>query len=195
MSGCGYSPMLVGIQYQSQKAISLFDKNQPTCQPTGTKSKWVVDLLTEDFLIIDHETGSGSSTQAYRKEKKKPFLTIDELIKWLTKPEIKNNKKIRSKLISKTDEKGFNLMEKSDNKNNESSDSEYDTADEDSNIYFEKIEDPYINKIAEAGKFNKSEVYDYYVFMPKGFAKNEPLGFFESIEEKIANIYKRELVD
>ncbi|CAG8663997.1 11518_t:CDS:2, partial [Paraglomus brasilianum] len=70
----------------------------------------------------------------------------------------------------------------------------YDTAEEEPDIHFEKIKDPYINRIAEAGKFNEGEVCDYYAFVPKGYyAENEPLGFFESIEEKIANVYKSEL--
>ena len=35
---------------------------------------------------------------------------------------------------------------------------------------------------------------DYYAFVPKGYyAEGEPLAFFESIEEKIINVYKREL--
>ncbi|CAG8560191.1 2394_t:CDS:2 [Ambispora leptoticha] len=50
--------------------------------------------------------------------------------------------------------------------NNESSNLEYDTAKEKPDIYFKKIKNLYINRIAEAGKFN---------------------------EEKIINIYKRQL--
>ncbi|CAG8761387.1 2352_t:CDS:2, partial [Dentiscutata heterogama] len=43
-------------------------------------------------------------------------------------------------------------------------------------------------------KFNEGEVCDYYAFVPKGYyAEGEPLAFFESIEEKIADIYKKEL--
>ena len=104
----------------------------------------------------------------------------------------KNNKKIRSKPIPKTDEEWFDLMEKLDD--NEPSDSEYDTADEEPDVYFEKINDPYINRITETEKFNEGEVCDYYAFVPKEYyAENEPLGFFESIEEKIVNVYKREL--
>ncbi|CAG8648777.1 1289_t:CDS:2, partial [Paraglomus occultum] len=125
-----------------------FDENPPTHQPTQPReaSAPAVDLLTD--------------------------LTIDELIKRLSKPEIDNEK------------------------DSEPSDSEYDTAEEEPDIHFEKIKDPYINRIAEAGKFNEGEVLvcDYYAFVPKGYyAENKPLGFFESIEEKIANVYKREL--
>ena len=129
-----------------------FDENPPTHQPTQPReaSAPAVDLLID--------------------------LTIDELIKRLSKPEIKNNKKIDNE------------------KDSEPSDSEYYTAEEEPDIHFEKIKDPYINRIAEAGKFNEGEVCDYYAFVPKGYyAENEPLGFFESIEEKIANVYKREL--
>ncbi|CAG8659792.1 10274_t:CDS:1, partial [Diversispora eburnea] len=98
-----------------------------------------------------------------------------------------------SKPIPKTDEEWYDLME-TDDEDSELNDSEYDTADEDPNIYFEKIKDPYINRILEAEKFNEGEVCDYYAFVPKGYyAENEPLGFFESIEEKIVDIYKREL--
>ncbi|CAG8805065.1 28392_t:CDS:1, partial [Racocetra persica] len=137
----------------------------------------------------------GPSSIIQGEQKKKSILTIDELLKWLSKPEIKNNKKIRSKPIPKTDEEWFDLMESNDdNKGSEPSDSEYDTADEDPDIYFEKIVDPYINRISEAEKFNKGEVCDYYAFVSKGyFAEGEPLAFFESTEEKIANVYKREL--
>ncbi|CAG8841226.1 32600_t:CDS:1, partial [Racocetra persica] len=107
----------------------------------------------------------------------------------LSKPGIKNNKKIRSKPIPKTDEEWFDLMESNDdNKDSEPSDSEYNTADKDPDIYFKKIVDPYINRISEAENFNKGEVCDYYVSVLKGyFAEGEPLAFFESIEEKIAN--------
>ncbi|CAG8656996.1 7535_t:CDS:2, partial [Dentiscutata heterogama] len=78
--------------------------------------------------------------------------------------------------------------------NSEPSDSEYDTAKEEPNIHFEKIKDPYINRIAEARKFNKDKVCDYYAFVPKGYyAEGEPLAFFKTIEEKIADIYKKEL--
>ncbi|CAG8748062.1 24475_t:CDS:2, partial [Racocetra persica] len=45
------------------------------------------------------------------------FLT-NELIKWLTKPGIKNNKKIRSKPIPKTEKEWFDLMESNNNKPN-----------------------------------------------------------------------------
>ncbi|CAG8726938.1 15094_t:CDS:2 [Dentiscutata erythropus] len=85
-------------------------------------------------------------------------------------------------------------MEIDNEKNNEPSDSEYDTAEEEPDIHFEKIKDPYINRIAEARKFNEGEVCDYYAFVPKGYyAEGEPLAFFESIKEKIADIYKKEL--
>ena len=113
-----------------------FDENPPTHQPTQPReaSAPAVDLLID--------------------------LTIDELIKWLSKP----------------------------------SDSEYDTADEDLDVYFEKIKDPYINRKSEAEKFNEGEVCDYYAFVPREYhAESEPLAFFESVEEKIADVYKREL--
>ena len=122
-----------------------FDENPPTHQPAQPReaSAPAVDLLTD--------------------------LTIDELIKRLSKPS-------------------------DDVEHRSSASSEYDTAEEEPDIHFEKIKDPYINRIAEAGKFNEGEVCDYYAFVPKGYyAENEPLGFFESIEEKIANVYKREL--
>ncbi|CAG8672787.1 3261_t:CDS:2, partial [Racocetra persica] len=59
----------------------------------------------------DPEAGPGPRTQIHREQKKKLVLTINELIKWLSKPEIKNNKKIRSKLVPKTDKEWFDLME------------------------------------------------------------------------------------
>ncbi|CAG8660298.1 24557_t:CDS:10 [Gigaspora margarita] len=112
----------------------------------------------------------------------------------LSKPEVKNNKKIRSKPIPKTDEEWYDIMEIDNKKVSEPSDSEYDTTEEEPDIYFEKIKDPYINRITEAKKLNEGEIYDYYAFVPEGYyAENEPLDFFEYIEEKIANAYKREL--
>ncbi|CAG8642538.1 5542_t:CDS:2 [Ambispora gerdemannii] len=84
--------------------------------------------------------------------------------------------------------------ESDDNKGSEPSDSEYDTTYEDSNVYFEKIIDPYINRITKAKNLNEGEVCDYYAFISKGYyAENELLDFFESIEEKIINVYKSEL--
>ncbi|CAG8627134.1 1522_t:CDS:2, partial [Diversispora eburnea] len=136
-----------------------------------------VDLLTEDIPDIKVEPSSNNQGE----QKKKSILTIDEIIKWLSKPEIKNNKKIRSKPMSKTDEEWFDLMETDDDKDSEPSDSEYDTADEDP-------------EITETEKFNEGKVCDYYAFVSKEYyAEGEPLGFFESIEKKIANVYKREL--
>ncbi|CAG8511869.1 7298_t:CDS:2 [Racocetra persica] len=105
---------------------------------------------------------------------------IDELIKWLSKPEIKNNKKIRSKHIPKNNKEWYDLMEIDNEKDSEPSDSEYDTAEKEPDIHFEKIKDLYINRIAEARKFNEGE--------------GEPLAFSKSIKEKIADIYKKELV-
>ncbi|RIB03535.1 hypothetical protein C2G38_2224769 [Gigaspora rosea] len=85
-------------------------------------------------------------------------------------------------------------QKKNEDKDSEPNDLEYDTANENPDVYFKKIKDPYINRILKAEKFNEGEVCDYYAFMPKGYyAENEPLSFFESIEEKIANVYKREL--
>ncbi|CAG8703179.1 17035_t:CDS:10, partial [Dentiscutata erythropus] len=81
--------------------------------------------------------------------------------------------------IPKNDKEWYDLMEIDNKKDSEPSDSEYDTAEEEPDIHFEKIKDPYINRIAEARKFNEGE--------------GEPLAFFESIEEKIADIYKKEL--
>ncbi|CAJ0626785.1 3504_t:CDS:1 [Entrophospora sp. SA101] len=167
-----------------------FDENPPTLQPREA-SALAVDLLTDD--VPNTEAGSSSNTQ--EEQKKKSILTIDELIKWLSKPEIKNNKKIRSKHIPKNNKEWYDLMEIDNEKDSEPSDSEYDTAEEEPDIHFEKIKDPYINRIAEARKFNEGEVCDYYAFVPKGYyAEGEPLAFFESIEEKIADIYKKELV-
>ncbi|CAG8637766.1 6932_t:CDS:1, partial [Diversispora eburnea] len=168
-----------------------FDENLPTLQPAQLREENVpaVDLLTDD--IPDIKAKPSSNIQG--EQKKKSILTIDELIKCVSKPGIKNNKKIRSKPIPKTDEEWYDLIE-TDDEDSEPSDSEYDTADEDPNIYFEKIKNPYINRISETEKFNEGEVCDYYAFVPKGYyAENEPLGFFESIEEKITNVYKREL--
>ncbi|CAJ0643580.1 12690_t:CDS:2 [Entrophospora sp. SA101] len=166
-----------------------FDENPPTLQPREASAP-AVDLLTDD--VPNTEAGSSSNTQ--EEQKKKSILTIDELIKWLSKPEIKNNKKIRSKHIPKNNKEWYDLMEIDNEKDSEPSDSEYDTAEEEPDIHFEKIKDPYINRIAEARKFNEGEVCDYYAFVPKGYyAEGEPLAFFESVEEKIADVYKREL--
>ncbi|CAG8778107.1 19035_t:CDS:2, partial [Dentiscutata erythropus] len=96
--------------------------------------------------------------------------------------------------ISKNDKEWYDLMEIDNEKDSEPSDSEYDTAEEKPDIHFEKIKDSYINRIAEARKFNEDEVCDYYAFVPKEYyAEGEPLVFFESIEEKIVDIYKKEL--
>ncbi|CAG8725261.1 17074_t:CDS:2, partial [Dentiscutata heterogama] len=46
--------------------------------------------------------------------------------------------------------------------NSEPSDSEYDTAEEEPDIHFEKIKDLYINRIAEARKFNEEKIADIY---------------------------------
>ncbi|CAG8638972.1 11939_t:CDS:1, partial [Diversispora eburnea] len=164
-----------------------FDENPPTLQ-LREENVPAVDLLTDDIKV-------GPSSIIQGEQKKKSILTIDELMKWLSKPGIKNNKKIRSEPIPKTDEEWFDLMESDDDdKDREPSDSEYDTAEEEPDIHFEKINDPYINRISEAKKFNEGEVCDYYAFVPKEYyAEGEPLAFFESIEEKIANIYKKEL--
>ncbi|CAG8605772.1 2892_t:CDS:2 [Diversispora eburnea] len=67
---------------------------------------------------------------------------------------------------------------------NEPSDSEYDTAEKELDIYFEKIKNPYINRKSEVEKFNEGEGY---------YAEDKLLAFFESIEEKITDIYKKEL--
>ncbi|CAG8666260.1 4083_t:CDS:2, partial [Ambispora gerdemannii] len=134
-----------------------FDENSSMHQPREVREP-AVDLLTNDIPDI----GSGSSSNTQEEQKKESILTIDELIKWLSKPEIKNNKKIRSKPIPKTDKEWFDLMESDDNKGSEPSDSEYDTADEDPNIYFEKIIDPYINRITEAEKLNEGEIVNVY---------------------------------
>ncbi|CAG8688586.1 4085_t:CDS:1, partial [Ambispora leptoticha] len=166
-----------------------FDENSPTLQPREASTP-AVDPLTDD--VPNTEAGSSSNTQ--EEQKKKSILTINELIKWLSKPEIKNNKKIRSKHIPKNDKEWYDLMEIDNEKDSEPSDSEYDTAKEEPDIHFEKIKDPYINRIAEARKFNEDKVCDYYAFVPKGYyAEGEPLAFFESIKEKIADIYKKEL--
>ncbi|CAG8681327.1 19987_t:CDS:2, partial [Cetraspora pellucida] len=51
---------------------------------------------------------------------------------------------------------------KDNKKNSEPSDSKYDTAKEEPDIHFEKIKDPYINRIAEARKFNEEKIADIY---------------------------------
>ena len=43
-------------------------------------------------------------------------LSIDDLVNWLAKPEIKNNPTITNKKISKTNAEWFDLMEKSSSK-------------------------------------------------------------------------------
>ncbi|KAF0347919.1 hypothetical protein F8M41_015694 [Gigaspora margarita] len=101
-----------------------FDENPPMHQPIEAREP-AVDLLTSDIPDIEVPTSNNI------EQKKSPLLTIDELIKWLSKPEIKNNKKIRSKPIPKTDKEWFDLMELDEDKDSEPNDSEYDTADED----------------------------------------------------------------
>ncbi|CAG8852709.1 17885_t:CDS:2, partial [Gigaspora margarita] len=83
-----------------------FNKNILTYYP-NVSNVLVVDLLTGDILDIKAESSSNTNI----KQKKNQFLTIDKLIKWLSKPEIKNNKKIRSKSVSKTDKEWFDLIE------------------------------------------------------------------------------------
>ncbi|CAG8675884.1 10360_t:CDS:1, partial [Paraglomus brasilianum] len=137
------------IQTQNQAPegdLISFDENPPTHQPTQPReaSAPAVDLLID--------------------------LTIDELIKRLSKPS-------------------------DDVEHRSSASSEYDTAEEEPDIYFEKIKDPYINRKSEAENLNESEVCNYYAFVPEGYyAESEALGFFESIEEKIADVYRRELL-
>ncbi|CAG8750038.1 14651_t:CDS:2, partial [Dentiscutata erythropus] len=153
--------------------------------------------------IPNTEARPSSRIQPNKEEKRSQFLTIDDLIKWISKLKNKNNKKLRSKPIPKTNEEWYDLIEIDNEKDSKPSDdvehlssasSEYDTAEEDPDVYFEKINDPYINRITETEKFNESEVCDYYAFVPKEYyAEGEPLAFFESIEEKIENIYKKEL--
>ncbi|CAG8497133.1 15973_t:CDS:2 [Cetraspora pellucida] len=94
----------------SEDDLISFDKNPPTHQP-AQPSVPAVDLLTNDIPEADPEAGPGPRTQIHREQKKKLVLTINELIKWLSKPEIKNNKKIKSKLVPKTDKEWFDLME------------------------------------------------------------------------------------
>ena len=104
-----------------------FDENPPTHQPTQPReaSAPAVDPLID--------------------------LTIDELIKLLSKPS-------------------------DDVEHRSSASSEYDTAEEEPDIYFEKIKDPYINRKSEAEKFNEGEVCDYYAFVPREYhAESEPL--------------------
>ncbi|CAG8628717.1 23401_t:CDS:10 [Gigaspora margarita] len=86
--------------------LILFDKNIPTYYP-NMSNVLVVDLLIGNILDIKAESSSNTNI----KQKKNQFLMIDELIKWLSKPEIKNNKKIRSKSVPKTDKEWFDLME------------------------------------------------------------------------------------
>ncbi|CAG8794056.1 21405_t:CDS:1, partial [Gigaspora margarita] len=94
----------------SEGDLISFDKNLPTHQP-AQPSVPAVDLLTDNIPEVEPEAGPGPRTQIHRDQKKNQFLTIDELIKWLSKPEIKNNKKIRSKTVPKTDKEWFDLME------------------------------------------------------------------------------------
>ncbi|KAF0413853.1 hypothetical protein F8M41_007716 [Gigaspora margarita] len=88
-----------------------FDKNIPTYYP-NVSNVLVVDFLTSNI--------PDSKIQSNREQKGKTFLTIDELIKWLTKPGIKNNKKIRSKPIPKTEKEWFDLMESNNNETSNS---------------------------------------------------------------------------
>ncbi|CAG8620566.1 8864_t:CDS:1, partial [Ambispora gerdemannii] len=141
--------------------------------PIPAQNTSPVPISEGDLISFDENPPTHQPTQP--REASAPALdllidlTIDELIKRLSKTS--NNVEHRS-----------------------SASSEYDTADEESNVYFEKNNDPYINRITETEKFNEGEVCDYYAFVPKEYyAENEPLGFFESIEEKIADVYKREL--
>ncbi|CAG8478182.1 13759_t:CDS:2, partial [Racocetra fulgida] len=48
-------------------------------------------------------------------------------------------------------------MELDDDKDGEPSNSEYNTAEKDLDIYFEKIKDPYINRKSKAENFNEGE--------------------------------------
>src|SRR6185369_12278240 len=67
-----------------------FSENPPTHQPREATAP-APDLLTDDISNI----GAEPSSITQGEQKKKSILTIDELIKWLSKLEIKNNKKIR----------------------------------------------------------------------------------------------------
>jgi len=62
-----------------------------------------VDLLTDN--IPDIKAGPSSNIQ--REQKKKSILMIDELIKWLSKPEIKITKKLDQNLYLKQTKNGL----------------------------------------------------------------------------------------
>ncbi|CAG8842863.1 15014_t:CDS:2, partial [Racocetra persica] len=67
----------------------------------------------------------------------------------------------------------YDLIEINNEKDSEPSDSEYDTAEEEPDIHFEKIKDPYINRIAEARKFNE-DIYKKELVL-KGGLKHETI--------------------
>ncbi|CAG8458687.1 9700_t:CDS:2 [Acaulospora morrowiae] len=148
------NPSIQNSASAPENDLISFDESQLMHQPAQLREENMpaVDLLTDDIPNIK----AGPSSIIQGEQKKKSVLMIDELIKWLTKPGIKNNKKIRSNPIPKTNEEWYDLME-TNNEDSEPSDSKYDTTDEDPNIYFEKIKDPYINRISETEKFNKRE--------------------------------------
>ncbi|CAG8857132.1 37428_t:CDS:2, partial [Gigaspora margarita] len=99
------------LQLTQAQNVSQTENTIPAPAPPAQPSVPIVDLLTGDIPEVNPEAGPGPRTQIHRDQKKKLVLTIDELIKWLSKPEIKNNKKIRSKLVPKTDKEWFDLME------------------------------------------------------------------------------------
>ncbi|CAG8849388.1 8539_t:CDS:2, partial [Gigaspora margarita] len=91
-----------------------FDENIPIYYPNVSNVP-VVDLLPGDIPDIKAE----SSSNANIEQKKNQFLMIDGLIKWLTKLEIKSNKKIRLRSIPKTEKEWFDLIESNNNESND----------------------------------------------------------------------------
>ncbi|CAG8536386.1 33916_t:CDS:2 [Racocetra persica] len=92
---------------------------------------------------------------------------IDGLIKWLTKPEIKSNKKIRLRSIPKTEKEWFDLMESKDNEPNDPESQVYHFLDLDIEVSWlvsfsenEKHHEP----IHESKKTNGKYVRDGHIF-------------------------------
>ncbi|CAG8687372.1 8004_t:CDS:2, partial [Ambispora gerdemannii] len=87
--------------------------------------------------------------------------------------------------LREANEEWFDLMEKLDD--NEPSDSEYDTADEEPDVYFEKINDSYINRITETEKFNEGEKR---LLALKGELKHETIEIIR--EDRIGTVIEKE---
>ncbi|CAG8458990.1 22448_t:CDS:10 [Cetraspora pellucida] len=134
-------------------------------------------------------------TENVTSEQNLPATPKDDLISFDENPPTLQLRETSAQAVNPLTDDVPNTEAGSNNeKDSKPSNSEYDTAEEEPDIHFKKIKNPYINRIAEARKFNEGEIYDYYAFVPKRYyAEGEPLAFFESIEEKIADIYKKEL--